>query len=221
MADFSDNWRFSQWIILIVGAPMIIASPFMSETFKRTILTARLKARGTPIAAHPHPFREVIHQLRVNSIRPLHMMFTEPLVGYLSIYSGFAFGMIFSFLASYSYVFNHVYGFGSKSTGLTFLAILPGFVCALTIVGIFDKTLYAKARAAANGNPAPEHRLYPAMVGAFVLPIALFWFAWSPRENVHWIVPVLSGVPFGIGVITIFVCCISVPIISHISCDFT
>lgn len=161
-------------MILIVGAPMMLASPFMSETFKRQILITRLKKRGTPIAAHPHPFAEMRRKLRINIVRPVHMMFTEPLVGYLSIYTGFAFGMIFSFLASYSYVFERIYGFGTKSTGLTFLAILPGFVCGLIIFGVFDKTLYARARIAANGNPAPEHRLYPAMVGSIVLPIALF-----------------------------------------------
>jgi len=30
------------------------------------------------------------------------------------------------------------------------------------------------------------------------------WFAWAPREEVHWIVPVLAGLPFGASSISIF-----------------
>jgi predicted phage tail protein len=37
-----------------------------------------------------------------------------------------------------------------------------------------------------------------------MLPTGLFWFAWAPQKNVHWIVPVLAGVPFGWGSLGIF-----------------
>lgn len=30
-------------------------------------------------------------------------------------------------------------------------------------------------------------------------------WAWAPGKDVHWIVPVLAGVPFGWGTLTIFV----------------
>lgn len=186
MSDLDNNWRMSQYIILIIGAPILIASLFMSETFKHQILIDRLKQRGTAITPHPHPFAEMRRRIRTTIVRPLHMMVTEPLVAYLSIYTGFVFGMIFSFLASYSYVFPKIYNFGTKSTGLTFLAMLPGYVCGLVIFGIFDKTLYKRARERANGKPAPEHRLYASMIGSILLPISLFWFAWSPKESVHW-----------------------------------
>jgi hypothetical protein len=33
----------------------------------------------------------------------------------------------------------------------------------------------------------------------------LFWFAWGAREDIHWIFPVLSGVPFGCAVLSIFI----------------
>jgi hypothetical protein len=113
--------------------------------------------------------------------------------------------MMFSFFGSYSYVFELVYHFNQKEVGLTFLGILVGFILAVISFAIFDATLYAKALKKANGTPAPEHRLYAAMLGSIMLPIGLFWFAWAPRENVHWIVPVLAGVPFGWGSLDIFV----------------
>jgi len=31
------------------------------------------------------------------------------------------------------------------------------------------------------------------------------WFAWTPKETIHWIVPILAGVPFGWACLLIFV----------------
>lgn len=112
---------------------------------------------------------------------------------------------MFSFFGSYNYVFQSVYGFNQRQIGLTFLGILVGFLFAIATFGIFDATLYRKAATRAKGMPAPEHRLYAAMLGSFLLPIGLFWFAWAPMKDVHWIVPVLAGVPFGWGCLAIFV----------------
>ena len=113
--------------------------------------------------------------------------------------------MLFSFLGSYNYVFQTVYHFNQKEIGLTFIAMIIGYVFAILTFIIFDRTLYQKAAVKANGRPAPELRLHSAMLGSFLLPIGLFWFAWAPGKDVHWIVPVLAGVPFGWGSLSIFV----------------
>lgn len=58
-----------------------------------------------------------------------------------------------------------------------------------------------------DGNqlpPTPESRLLSGKFGALALPISLFWLAWTSRESIHWIVPVLAGVPFGFSLILIF-----------------
>jgi hypothetical protein len=126
--------------------------------------------------------------------------------------------MMFSFFGSYNYVFQSVYHFNQKEVGLTFIGILVGFIFAILSFGIFDATLYRQASIKANGKPAPEHRLYAAMLGSFMLPIGLFWFAWAPSKDVHWIVPVLAGVPFGWGCLGIFVCSLppsSLPLLPH------
>jgi hypothetical protein len=33
----------------------------------------------------------------------------------------------------------------------------------------------------------------------------MFWIGWSARSSVHWIVPILGGLPFGIGFVLVFV----------------
>jgi hypothetical protein len=97
-----------------------------------------------------------------------------PLVSLFSLYSGFAFAMLFAFFGSYNYVFQEVYHFNQRHIGLAFLGILVGNLLAVMTFLIFDKTLYAKARVAAQSHPAPEHRLYSAMLGSILLPIGLF-----------------------------------------------
>ena len=47
----------------------------------------------------------------------------------------------------------------------------------------------------------PEIRLVPAMLGAILVPIGMFWFAFTGYSSVPWIVPILSGIPFGWGVV--------------------
>jgi hypothetical protein len=43
------------------------------------------------------------------------------------------------------------------------------------------------------------------MVGAVLFPIGLFWFAWCGNyPSVHWMVPTLSALLTGAGVVSIF-----------------
>jgi hypothetical protein len=57
----------------------------------------------------------------------------------------------------------------------------PGFLFALVTFGFFDATKYRKEAVRTNGQVAPEHRLYAAMFGSFMLPIGLFV---SERRNI-------------------------------------
>ena len=54
-----------------------------------------------------------------------------------------------------------------------------------------------------NGEAKPEYRLPLANIGAALIPTSLFWFAWTVEYRVHWTVPILSTVFFGLGQITI------------------
>jgi hypothetical protein len=102
------------------------------------------------------------------------MLVTEPIVGFLSLYIAFNFGVLFTFFAAFPYVFGSVYGFDTEQSGLVFLALGVGCVLAAPTVLICDKYLYLKQYRLShsegrNGIVAPEHRLYPAMLGSFGL----------------------------------------------------
>ncbi len=63
--------------------------------------------------------------------------------------------------------------------------------------------------AAQNGgvHPPPEARLIPAMFGGVMIPLSLYWLAFTTYPQVHWIAPIIASVPFGTG---IFLCFTSV-----------
>lgn len=42
------------------------------------------------------------------------------------------------------------------------------------------------------------------MVGAILVPIGLFWFAFTTYSSVHWIVPIIACIPFGTGTLLVF-----------------
>jgi hypothetical protein len=66
---------------------------------------------------------------------------------------------------------------------------------------------YTLRKIAANGgNPVPEERLIPTMMGSVLFPIGLFWLGWTGNypHAIPWIVPTLAGSFVGGGIILIF-----------------
>ncbi len=55
-----------------------------------------------------------------------------------------------------------------------------------------------------GGRALPEDRLPPAIWGGVLIVIGLAGFAATDGPNVHWIAPIIFGVPFGTGVIVVF-----------------
>jgi len=52
-------------------------------------------------------------------------------------------------------------------------------------------------------------------VGGVLVPISLFWLAFTTYRGVHWIVPVLASVPFGTGTYFIFTSSFTYIVVAH------
>lgn len=184
----------------------------MKETYKKAILQRRAKRLGIepPKRVGPTGFGMVKFLFTVTLFRPIHMLFREPIVAFFSAYTAFTFALLFAFFAAFPYVFTKVYGFNTYQNGLVFLGVGLG-VLVSWVTNIFSDVWFyqkehRKALAAGQKQAAPEHRLYSAMAGSLGISIGVFWFAWTAREGVHWIVPILATVPFAWGNLSIFVC---------------
>jgi hypothetical protein len=65
------------------------------------------------------------------------------------------------------------------------------------------KTRFAR-KLKKHGKVIPEERLIPMILGSFLLPIGLFWFAWTSNPHISWVPQVLAGIPIGWGILMIF-----------------
>jgi hypothetical protein len=111
------------------------------------------------------------------------------------------------FLQAYPIIFTGVYGFNAGERGLAFLAVGVGSTVACGIVLLWD--VYLDRTGRKIPQPAwyrkEEYRRVPlACLGAPFLSVSMFWLGWTARSSIHWIVPVLAGIPFGIAYLLIF-----------------
>ena len=92
---------------------------------------------------------------------------------------------------------------------MTWLGLLVGAFIGIIIIYICDLRIYQPRhfRAVEKGETgiAPENRLYPAMFACYGIPVALFWFGWTSRADIHWIVPIIASSFFTLGNLCVFV----------------
>ena len=202
-------------MILFASVGAYLSSVFISETYKKTILQRRSKRLGIPPPPKSLPpgIAGIGYLITVTLFRPLHMLFTEPIVFFFSLYTAFTFAILFAFFEAFPVVFGGVYGFSTSQTGLTFLAVGLGVLIATITTVIIDRKVYMKyhrrAKQAGKIGAPPEHRLYAAMSGGPGITISLFWFAWTAKSSVSWAAPLVAAIPFAWGNLSIFVCPIS------------
>ncbi|TIA91406.1 hypothetical protein E3P99_01067 [Wallemia hederae] len=118
--------------------------------------------------------------MTVSLMRPLHILFTEPIVIAFSLWMGFAWFIFYSIISSIGHIFQTQRDWSPGSIGLLYIT----FVLGLGLGGIanyfLQERLYQKKR-------TPEARLYLAMVGGVCLPIGCFIYSWCSYSFVHWI----------------------------------
>ncbi|KAB2572670.1 putative mfs polyamine protein [Lasiodiplodia theobromae] len=202
--DRDNDWRWTQWLVLLIGAPAMVGVVLMSETSVVKPSSEKAQQRIS--------LGSSVRILRTAIARPTRMLFTEIIVASLTLYTAFAYAMIFSYFSSASYVLPRYYGFNIREVGLSFIAVIIGYLLATVLFAVSDKTLYARAAAEARAQgtqPSPKHRLYSAMVGSLLLPVGLFWYAWEAHAGGHWAALVASGIPFGFGAFSLFVSAIA------------
>ena len=170
----------------------------MQETYKKTILARAAKNAGETPPPGPSGLKFLKLLFRITLLRPLQMLYSEPIVIAWSLYIGFSFAVLYSFFAAFQYVYATVYGFNIQQIGLTFIPIAVGSLLGSLTVILIDRLIYQKRHAkwkaqGAIGRVPPEQRLHASMIGSFGLPIGLFWFAWTAIPGIHWISSLIAA----------------------------
>ncbi|PNP57455.1 hypothetical protein THARTR1_02453 [Trichoderma harzianum] len=200
------GWRWTEWTMLFFSVFSIGLGLMVGETFHPILKRRLAKKKGIELPPLP-PMNERIKTFAVvAAIRPVKMLFTEPIVTFICLYVAVDFGTLFSFFGGVPYTFGTVYHFTTDQSGLVFISIVIG--CFLGLATIMACEIFLYRKQIPNYPPhrvPPEHRLYPAMLGCFGLPLGLFWFAWTARKDISWASPAAAIIPFAWGNLCVFV----------------
>jgi DHA1 family multidrug resistance protein-like MFS transporter len=205
------GWRWTEWLVSIMGAVAFILDVlFLEETYPPVILVSKaseLRRRTKNWGIHAKQeeievdFRELVTK---NFSRPIRLLVTEPIVLLLSIYMAFIYGLLYLFLTAYPIVFQQIHGFSQGIGGLPYFGMIIGMLISGVYI-VLTQPSYNRKLAANNNIPVPEWRLPPVIYGGISFSAGLFWFGWSGyKASTHWIVPTLSGLLTGFGLLSIF-----------------
>lgn len=206
----AKGWRWTIWLFTCLCSFVLITMFFFfPETSAANILYKRAKrlrrATGddrlrsqSEIDASHHNFRDDLLVLG----RAFTLTFSEPIVFLMDLYAGLLYGVLFIWFESFPLVFGGIYGFNRGQQGLAFLGIFVGTIITLSCFLVWVK--YGIVARFTKPNFKPEMVLPPTFIGCFALPVCLFWYGWSARENIHWIMPIIGSSFFTISVVTLF-----------------
>ncbi|KAG0703948.1 MFS general substrate transporter [Suillus ampliporus] len=193
-ANPSLEWRWIQWIHAIVsGVYSISVFIFMRETRSTVILTslAHQMRKDTGDSRYHARSEEnkpsLTSMIAISCARPLRLLFTEPTVQSFSLWIGFVWGVLFFLIDSISGEFQSIYGFSVGETGSVFTTITIGSLLGC-LANVYQERLYKKYA----HRKGQEARLYIACVASITLPTGMLIFAWTAREDIPWIVPLIG-----------------------------
>ncbi|KAM7218259.1 Major facilitator superfamily domain containing protein [Rhypophila decipiens] len=204
------GWRWPFWIGFILAGVSFISVVLLPETLAFKIL--RRKAENlnkqsstdeTFISPGDINRGSLAQTMKITLSRPMRLLFSEMLLGLSCVYMAFAYAVFYMMLKIFAHIFTGVYNFSLGFSGLAFTTIGLGTISAC-VANIWYDTI-APRIAAKHPERRPEYlRLPPACVAGPMLVVSLFWLGWTSRASVHWIVPLLSMIPYGFGYQMIF-----------------
>ena len=204
------GWRWTAYITLIMAAFFgSIGFLIVPETSHSKILQSRAKKiRFETKNWAIHSQRDTINvdlKSLVNTylFRPFIMLFREPILVLITIYMALIYGILYLFFEAYPISFQEERGWNQGVGALPFLGIMVGVLFGSVTITIITKTRFAR-KMEKHGRVIPEERLPPMILGSIILPIGLFWFAWTSSPHITWVPQVLAGVPIGWGILMIF-----------------
>jgi hypothetical protein len=196
---------------IFTGILWIACSLYVPETYAPVLLRRRA-AKLSQLTGRSYTSKMDLsltsttkaRQVQTTLLRPWALLFTEPIVFLTSIYLAIVYGTLYLLFAAFPIVFQQNRGWSAGVGGLAFIGVAVGMVFAVAY-SMFDNRRYGRVAAASPGGLAPpEARLPPAIIGSVLLPVGLFWFAWTNGPEVHWVVPITASAFFAAGLVSVF-----------------
>ncbi|BCS18491.1 putative MFS transporter [Aspergillus puulaauensis] len=205
------SWRWCFYVVSIVGgATQILGLPFFRETYAPVLLQRRCKrlrkSTQNPALYTEHDRTSLPRLLRVSLTRPFKLLGTQPVVQVWSLYCAFLWGILYLLIATFPDVWTVTYGESVSIGSLNYISLFIGMGVASQLGTRLADMFYVRLCAKNGGRGLPEYRLPVLMVGAILVPIGLFWYAWSARKSIHWIMPNIGAAIYSAGTLIEVLC---------------
>jgi DHA1 family multidrug resistance protein-like MFS transporter len=204
------GWRWTEYLTAIMGFFFgTVGFILVPESYPPTLLQQRAKkirfeTRNWAIHAKADEMQIDLKSISNKYIiRPFAMLFLEPILALVTIYMALIYGILYLFFEAYPIAFQEQRGWNEGVGALPFISITIGVLIGAGIIVWTSKTRFAR-KMAKHGRVIPEERLIPMIVGGFIFPAGMFWFAWTSSPHITWVPQVLAGIPIGAGVLMIF-----------------
>ncbi|GAA5848440.1 hypothetical protein JCM8547_004514 [Rhodosporidiobolus lusitaniae] len=204
------GWHWVYWVQMISnGVVFLLVLFFFPEPRADVILGKRAK-RLQQETGRPHFVEGADHfegwfdALKISCSRPLLYLFTEPIVAALSLWVGLAWGSVFLLIGSVAHVMEETYGFSQGQAGTVLICGFIGAAFSCIAYNTVWERLYRRALVKGGGKAKPEIRLHPAALGSICFSVGCFFFAWTAREWIHWIVPCIGLCILNYGIYNIY-----------------
>lgn len=140
--------------------------------------------------------------LKMVFVLPFKLGFTEPILLATNLYLGLVYAILYCWFEAFPLAFMGVYRMSLGLSGLPYISIVVG--AWIATAGYFTYLYVVTEKDMREERMTPEKRLPVACFGAFGLPICMFWFGFTTKEDVHWISPTIAAAFFSIGACLLF-----------------
>ncbi|KAK6537141.1 hypothetical protein TWF694_011339 [Orbilia ellipsospora] len=205
----NTSWRWTWYVMIIWSFVEWTLLCMVPETYNPVLLqrkAARIRQEtGDDRYYAPNDKRQygILRTVLLSCQRPFLLLVFEPMVLALCTFTALLLGILYMFFQAFAIVFEGAHGFTLSQLGLSFMGLFIGMLLGVMTDPIWRRT-YARLVAKRGGESIPEFRLTPGIMGGILVPIGLFWFGFTTYPSVHWIVPIIGSVFFGMGTLLVY-----------------
>ncbi|KAG4417068.1 hypothetical protein IFR04_009774 [Cadophora malorum] len=205
------GWRWTNWLVMILSGAGWFFCSAMQETYAPVILQRKAAKMRKETGDDRWWCRydqksSLFEMLKVNLSRPFILSFTEPILWFWNAYIAIIYGILYLCFVAYPLIYTGLRGWSLGFTGLAFIGIGVGTMIAIVTEPLARRVVNSHKKDPETGRVYPEASISIVCFASLLCPIGQLWFSWtSVPITIHWVWPILAGIPFGAGNCLVFI----------------
>ncbi|PKX98945.1 putative MFS transporter [Aspergillus novofumigatus IBT 16806] len=211
IGPITGSWPWCFYVVSIAAAVVQLGAFFLLRETYGPVLLRRKCARMRKTTGNINLYTEYDGMsstalLHKNLVRPFRLLATQPIIQVLSLYLAYLNGILYLMVATFPDVWTTIYHESESIGSLNYISLTVGMAIATQLGTRIADRVYQRLRANNEGVARPEFRLPILCAGACIVPIGLFWYGWSARPGIHWIMPNIGAAIYAGSTVVQLVC---------------